>query len=814
MADLPKQARAVIIGGGVIGCSVAYHLAKQGWTDVVLLERKQLTSGTTWHAAGLIGQLRATPNLIRLAHYSCELYANLEAETEVATGFVRHGSLGVALSEERMEEFARGAAMGRMWGVDAEMLSPEQCRELYPLLDLKDDVKGGILIPGDGQADPANIAHALAKGARNNGAKVIEGVKVTGIDKADGRVTGVTTDQGHIQAEVVVNCAGMWGREVGRMAGVSVPLQACEHFYIVTEQMPGLDGKLPVLRVPDECTYYKEDAGRLLLGCFEPNAKPWGLEGIPEDFCFDALPEDFEHFEPILSQALERVPALQEVGIHTFFNGPESFTPDDRYILGEAPELQNFYLACGFNSIGIQSAGGVGKALAEWIEAGEPPFDLSDVDIRRLQPFQANRTYLEARVSETLGLLYDDHFPFRQYETARQVRRTPLHDALRQRGACFGELAGWERPNWFAPEGVAPVYDYSWGRQNWFDHSAAEHRAVRHDCGLFDLSTFAKFLVQGPDAAQFLNRVSAAQMDVAPGRVVYTQWLNARGGIEADLTVTRLAEDRYMVVTAAGSQRHDFVWLQRNLPEGERVYLTDVTSGMAVIGVMGPRARDLLQPLTTADLSDAAFPFGASRQIELGSALVQALRITYVGELGWELYIPTEFTGHVFETIMAASKPPALAGLHALNSLRMECGYRHWGDDLTDEDTPLEAGLSFAVDWTKADFNGQEVLLKQKQAGVGRRLVQFRLADPAPLLYHDEPVWLDGQRVGHLTSGAYGHEIGTALGMGYVTLPGGRAPRAADLEGADFELEIGRQHCRARASLKPFFDPKRERIRM
>ncbi|WP_022729736.1 GcvT family protein [Fodinicurvata sediminis] len=814
MADLPKQARAVIIGGGVVGCSVAYHLAKQGWTDVVLLERKQLTSGTTWHAAGLIGQLRATPNLIRLAHYSCELYANLEAETEVATGFVRHGSLGVALSGERMEEFARGAAMGRMWGVEAEMLSPEQCKKLYPLLELKGDVKGGVLIPGDGQADPSNIALALAKGARNHGAKVLENVKVTGIEQADGRVTGVNTDQGPIQAEVVVNCAGMWGREVGRMAGVSVPLQACEHFYIVTEKMDGMGGKLPVLRVPDECTYYKEDAGRLLLGCFEPNAKPWGLEGIPDDFCFDSLPEDFEHFEPILAQAMERVPALQDVGIHTFFNGPESFTPDDRYILGEAPELQNFYLACGFNSIGIQSAGGVGKALAEWIEAGEPPFDLSDVDIRRLQPFQANRTYLEARVSETLGLLYDDHFPFRQYETARQVRRTPLHDALRQHGACFGELAGWERPNWFAPEGVEPIYEYSWGRQNWFAHSAAEHRAVRSDCGLFDLSTFAKFLVQGPDAAALLNRVSAAQMDVAPGRVVYTQWLNDRGGIEADLTVTRLAEDRYMVVTAAGSQRRDFVWLERNLQEGERVYLTDVTSGMAVIGLMGPRARDLLQPLTTADLSNAAFPFGTSRQIELGSALVQASRITYVGELGWELYIPTEFTGHVFETIMETTQPPALAGLHALNSLRMECGYRHWGDDLTDEDTPLEAGLSFAVDWTKDDFNGREALLKQKQAGVERRLVQFRLSDPEPLLYHDEPVWLDGERVGHLTSGAYGHEVGAALGMGYVTLSGGRAPKAVDLEGAAFELEIGRQRCRAQASIKPFFDPKRERIRM
>ncbi len=483
MADFPTHARAVIIGGGVIGCSVAYHLAKQGWTDVVLLERKQLTCGTTWHAAGLIGQLRATANMTQLAKYSADLYTTLEQETGVATGFKQNGSLGVALSEARLEEFQRGASMAKTFGLEVEMVTPDECKSMYPLLNI-DGVHGAAFIAKDGQADPANIALALAKGARNMGAKVFENTRVTGVTKKDGRVTGVTTDKGPIEAEYVVNCGGMWGREVGAMAGVNVPLHACEHFYIVTEAIPDLQRDLPVLRVPDECAYYKEDAGKFLLGAFEPNSKPWGMDGIPDDFCFDQLPEDFEHFEPILESAVNRMPILETAGIHTFFNGPESFTPDDRYLLGEAPELRNFYVAAGFNSIGIQSAGGAGKALAEWMETGEPPFDLWDVDIRRMQPFQGNKTYLFERSKETLGLLYADHWPYRQYDTARGVRQSPLHERLAERGACFGEVAGWERANWFLPaeeagNGKVPEYEYSWGRQNWFEYARGEHMAVR-----------------------------------------------------------------------------------------------------------------------------------------------------------------------------------------------------------------------------------------------------------------------------------------------------------------------------------------------
>ncbi|PZN13932.1 MAG: FAD-dependent oxidoreductase, partial [Proteobacteria bacterium] len=509
----PSEAKAVIIGGGVVGCSVAYHLAKLGWKDVILVERKRLTSGTTWHAAGLIGQLRATLNLTKLAKYSAELYLGLEAETGIATGYRQNGSLGVALSKDRYEEFARGASMAKTFGLEAHMLSASECKEKYPLLNL-DGVVGGVFLPTDGQADPANIALALAKGARQRGVRIFEGVKVTGITKEKGRVTGVITDKGPIRAEYVVNCAGMWGREVGRMAGVNVPLQACEHFYVVTEANPNIPKNLPVLRVPDECAYYKEDAGKLLVGFFEPTAKPWGADGIPEEAEFLTLPDDWDHIAPQLEKAMARVPLFGETGIHTFFNGPESFTPDDRYLLGEAPELKNFYVAAGFNSIGIQSAGGAGMALAQWMEDGEAPFDLGDVDIRRMFPFQGNKTYLVNRVTETLGLLYADHFPYRHYESARGVRHLPLHERHAERGACFGEAAGWERPFWYLPvearaHGEKPEYRYSWGRQNWFEYAAAEHLAVRTGVGLFDLTPFGKIRVEGRDAEAVLQRICA-----------------------------------------------------------------------------------------------------------------------------------------------------------------------------------------------------------------------------------------------------------------------------------------------------------------
>ncbi|MEO0380085.1 MAG: FAD-dependent oxidoreductase, partial [Pseudomonadota bacterium] len=585
MPDLPSQARVVIIGGGVIGCSVAYHLTKLGWKDVVLLERKQLTSGTTWHAAGLIAQLRATANMTKLARYSQELYGNLEAETGVATGFKRVGSITAALTSERLEELHRQAGMARAFGVEVEEISAAEIKDRYEHMNIE-DVTGGVYLPLDGQGDPANIALALAKGARQGGARVQERTAVTGLSKAGRRITGVEWQgedgtSGHIACDQVINCAGMWGHEVGRMAGVNVPLQACEHFYIVTEAIAGLS-QLPVLRVPDECAYYKEDAGKMLLGAFEPKAKPWAVDGIPRDFEFDQLPEDFDHFEPILEAAVNRMPMLAEAGIHTFFNGPESFTPDDAYHLGLAPEMDNVWVACGFNSIGIQSAGGAGMALAQWMEDGQRPFDLGDVDIARMEPFMGNKTYLAERSTETLGLLYADHFPYLQKATARGVRRTPFHNHLNERGAVMGELSGWERANWFADPGQNAGYQYSWKRQNFFKNVAQEHKAVRENVGMYDMSSFGKIRVEGPDAMAFMNYVGGGQYDVPVGKIVYTQFLNDRGGIEADVTVTRISEICYLVVTPAATRLADQTWMQRHVGE-RRVVITDVTAGEGVL---------------------------------------------------------------------------------------------------------------------------------------------------------------------------------------------------------------------------------------
>ncbi|MCA1336334.1 GcvT family protein [Pseudooceanicola marinus] len=811
----PSSARVVIIGGGVIGCSVAYHLTQLGWRDVVLLERKQLTSGTTWHAAGLIAQLRSSKNMTRLAKYSQELYGELEAETGVATGFRRNGSITVALTESRREEILRQAAMARAFGVEAEEIGPEDVRARYPHVEVG-DVKAGVWLPKDGQGDPANIALALAKGAKMRGTQVLERVKVTGVARAGRRVTGVewTTEEGatgSTTCEHVVNCAGMWGREVGRMLGTNVPLQACEHFYLVTEDIPGLD-RLPTLRVPDECAYYKEDAGKILLGAFEPVAKPWGMAGIPDSFEFDQLPEDFEHFEPILEAAVQRVPMLAEAGIHTFFNGPESFTPDDAYHLGQAPEMDNVWVAAGFNSIGIQSAGGAGKALSEWMEAGEKPFDLGDVDIARMQPFQGNRSYLVDRAKETLGLLYADHFPFRQKATARGIRRSPLHGHLKAEGAVFGELAGWERANWYARPDQTAAYDYSWQRPGWFDNVATEHRAVREGVGIYDMTSFGKIRVEGADACAFLNRVAGGQMDVAPGKIVYTQFLNTRGGIEADVTVTRLSETAYLVVTPAATLPADMAHLRRHLGTA-RVTLTDMTAAEAVIAVMGPQARALLQAVSPDDFSNAAHPFGTAREIEIGMALARAHRVTYVGELGWEIYVSTDMAAHVFEELHRAGleQGARLVGLHAMDTLRIEKGFRHFGHDITCEDHVLEAGLGFAVKTDKPDFIGRDAVLRKREAGLAMRLVQLKLTEPELLLYHAEPLLRDGQVVSHLTSGAYGHHLGAAMGMAYVPCAG---QSVEEVLGSRYEVDIAGRRVAAEVSLRPFYDPKSERVKV
>jgi glycine cleavage system T protein len=812
--SIPSHVRVAIIGGGIVGCSVAYHLAKRGSTDVLLLERRQLTCGTTWHAAGLVGQLRATHNLTRLAQYTTELYEGLERETGQATGFRQTGSVAVAASEARFEELKRGASMARCFGLEVQILTAGEARERWPLLAI-DDVVGAVYLPKDGRTNPVDTTQALARGARMRGARIVEGVKVTGILRAGGRVTGVATEAGEVRADVVVNCAGMWAREVGALADVSVPLHAAEHFYIVTQPIPGLPPDLPILRDADARSYFKEDAGKLLVGWFEPEAKPWGHEGIPESCAFEQLPPDLAHIEPLFAGAMRRVPILETTGVQVFFNGPESFTPDDRYLLGEAPELEGLYVAAGFNSIGIQSAGGAGKVLADWIIDGHPPFDLWDVDIRRCAPFQRNRRYLRDRTVEVLGLLYAMHWPYRQPESARGVRKSALHDRLAAAGACFGEVAGFERANWFAARGEQPRYEYSYGRQNWFDASAAEHRAVRESVGLFDQSSFAKFVLKGRDAARVLGRLSANDVDVPIGRIVYTQWLNERGGIEADLTVTREAEDSYLVVSSCATQTRDFQWLSRGIPHDARAAAVDVSSAYAVLGLMGPKSRELLGSLTDADLSTAAFPFGSSRIIDLGYARARASRITYVGELGYELYVPTEFAQSVYDVIVEAGARFGLrlAGYHALNSLRIEKAYRHWGHDISDEDTPIEAGLAFAVAWEKpGGFIGREALLAQRAGGVRRRLAAFALEHADRLLYHNEPIWRNGELVGKISSGMFGHTLNAPLGLGYVA-NGGEPVSDAWVASGRYEIEVAAERVPARVSLRPFYDPASERVK-
>ena len=814
MTIIQDKAKVVIIGGGVIGCSVAYHLSKLGWSDVVLLERKQLTSGTTWHAAGLIGQLRASANMTKLAKYTQELYFDLEKETGVSTGFKRVGSISVALTNERMEELKRSAAMARAFGVDVEEISPREIQKRYPHINLE-RVVGGVFLGKDGQGDPANIALALAKGARQLGAKIHERVTVKKVFKNQNKVTGLewidqNGDRGHIACEEIVNCAGMWGHSVGKMLGANIPLHACEHFYIVTEPIAEL-AQLPVLRVPDECAYYKEDAGKMLLGAFEPNAKPWGMSGISDDFEFDQLPEDFEHFEPILKMAINRLPMLEKAGIHTFFNGPESFTPDDAYHLGRTPEMENVWVAAGFNSIGIQSAGGAGMALAQWMQDKEKPFDLGDVDISRMQPFQGNKKYLFERSKETLGLLYADHFPFRQKESARGVRRTPFHEHLKSKGAVFGEVAGWERANWFSFDGQHDEYVYSWKRQNWFENSAKEHMAVRENVGLYDMSTFGKIRVEGKDAERFLNYLCGANLSVDIGKIVYTQFLNSKGGIEADVTVTRLSETIYLIVTPAATRLADETWLRRNQKD-YNVVITDITAAEGVLALMGPNSRALLSSVSPNNFDNEINPFGTAQVIEIGMGLARAHRVSYVGELGWELYISSDQCGHIFETIIDAGSDHdlKLCGMHMMDSCRIEKAYRHFGHDITCEDHVLEAGLGFAVDTDKPDFIGKKAVIDKREVGLEKRLVQFQLTEPEPLLYHNEPIIRDSEIVGYISSGNYGHKLGGAIGMGYIPCEG-ESPE--ELLSSKFEIDVSGTICAAKASLKPLYDPLSKRTK-
>jgi len=798
----PTRASAVVIGGGIIGCSVAYHLTERGMTDVVVLERHSLTSGTTWHAAGLVAQLRASQNMTRLAAYTGDLYQRLEEEEDLPTGFRRTGSLTIAEDKERMEELRRQAAMAGAFGVAVKEIGLDEAKEMWPVLNT-DGLYGAVHLPLDAQTSPVDTTMALATMAKRGGAQIFEGVDVSQIMHENGRATGVVTSRGEIQADHVITCAGMWSHKLGKDAGVTVPLHGCEHFYIVTEPVPDLGRHLPTLRNPDRHVYIKEDAGRILVGMFEPVAKP--IPKPPTDRPFMQFDEDWEHLGPYYERAMERLPILGEIGIRLFFNGPESFTPDDRYLLGETPGLRDHFVATGFNSIGIQSAGGAGKVLADWIVDGHPPMDLWDVDVRRTMPFQQNRSYLHDRSVEALGLLYEMHWPFRQPASARGVRQSPIHERLHAAGAGWGVEAGWERANWFMPGEDNPQYEYTFGRQNWFDYSAAEHKAARETVALFDQSSFTKIMVQGRDAESFLQRISTNDISGAPGSVTYTQWCNERGGTEADLTVSRVDEERWMVVSGVNTQVRDMDWMERNRGADENVSFTDVTSGYAVLGLMGPNAPALLGELTDTDLSFDAFPFSSAQNIDLGYARVRAMRLSYVGELGWELYVPSEFAVGVFDAISAAGDKHGLklAGMHAMNSLRLESGYRHWSHDLTDEDSPLEGGLSFACAWDKpGGFIGREALLAQKEAGLSKRLLQIKLDDPEPLMIHDEPIHRNGEIVGLTTSAMYGHTIGGSIAQGYVKQEPGTKLKA--LLNATWEVNVAGTMVPATVQSKAF----------
>jgi 4-methylaminobutanoate oxidase (formaldehyde-forming) len=811
---LPTHARAVIIGGGIVGCSVAYHLAKLGWRDIVLVEQGQLSCGTTWHAAGLVGQLRAHSNLTDLIRYSCDLYENLEAETGQATGWKRCGSVSVARTPDRMTLLKRTAAAARAQGVEAEVISAEEAGRHWPLMRT-DDLVGGVWIPGDGKVNPSDVTQALAKGARSAGVKIFEGIKVTDFEVTDGAVTGVTTDSGIINCDIVVNCAGQWARQVGRLCGVSVPLYSAEHLYIITKAIDGVNPDLPVLRDPDGYIYFKEDVGGLVMGGFEPEAKPWGMGGIPDNFEFTLLNEDWDQFEILMTNALMRVPALETAEVRQLLNGPESFTPDANYLLGEAPEVRNIFIGAGMNSMGIASAGGAGKALAEWIVAGEPTMDLWPVDIRRFAPFHANETWLAARVVEALGKHYAMNWPNLELDSARPLRLSPLYEHLKEAGACFGSKMGWERPIWFAPEGIEPRVEYSFGRQNWFPYAAEEHRSAREAVALFDQTSFSKYLLQGRDAETVMQRLCANDVAVDEGRLIYTGMLNARGGYESDLTVTRLSEDTYFIVTGTAQTTRDADWIRRNMDSEVRATLTDVTSAFAVIGVMGPNARDLLGTITKTDLSNEAFPFGTSKEIGIGYATVRANRITYVGELGWELYIPVERAVSVYTALIEAGAEFGLhlAGYYAIDSLRLEKGYRAWGADVTPDYTPYEAGLGFAVKLDKgADFIGRDALLRQKEAGVTRRLVQFTIDDPDAIAWGKELILRDGEPVGEVSSAAYGHTLGSAVAMGYVNNEKGVADRDY-IDSGHYEIDIAGERFAATPHLRPAYDPKGERFR-
>lgn len=809
----PTQAEVVVIGGGIIGCATAYHLAKFGAKDVLLLERKKLTSGSTFHAAGLVGQLRTSANITRLLKQSVEIYRTLEAETGQATGWKMNGGLRLACNAERMTEIKRQATTARSFGLDMHVLTPKEALDLWPLMDVSDLV-GAAYLPTDGQANPSDITLSLAKGARQRGVRIIEDVGVTDLVLKDGRAAGVVTDQGAISCETIVICAGQWSKAIGRKAGILIPLQSVEHQYLITEPC-GAPRGLPTLRDPDRLIYYKEEVGGLVMGGYEPNPIPWALDGIPEGFHFTLLDSRFDHFEEIMQQALARTPALSTAGIKTLVNGPESFTPDGNFILGEAPEAKRVFVGCGFNAFGIASGGGAGWALAQWILEGDPPLDLWPVDIRRFAPsVHGDETYTRERTLEAYAKHYTMAWPHEEYDSARPLKTSRLYARLKAKGAAFGSKLGFERPNWFAPAGSEPRDIYTYGRQNWFDAVGDEHRAARERVVIFDQSSFAKFEVTGRDAAAALDVICAGDVTKPPGRVTYTQMLNARGGIECDLTVSRFAADRYFIVTGTGFRTHDLAWIKRNVPAGAEIDIADVTEQFGCLSLMGPRSREVLAATTNADLANAAFPFGACREIEVAGVSLKALRITYVGELGFELHIPADGIERVYAALCEAGRQFGIAdaGYRAIESLRLEKAYRAWGADINADTTPYEAGLSFAVrkDFARP-FIGREALTAQRDKTLTRRLAIFTVDDPGIVLLGRETIIRNGETVGWLSSGGYGYTVAANIGLGYVRHAEGVDD--AYLASGEYRLEVAREEVPAELRMKPLYDPAGARIR-
>ena len=786
---LPKNAQIVIIGGGIVGCSVAYHLAKLGTQDVVILERGQLTCGSTFHAAGLVGQLRSSANITQLLKYSVELYDRLEEETGQATGWRQNGGLRLACNQERWTEVRRQATTAHSFGLDMHLLSPKEAQALWPLMEV-DDLVGAAFLPTDGQVSPGDLTQALAKGARMNGVTVIEDCSVTKIHVKDGAVVGVRTNQGELNCPIVVNCAGLWARRIAALAGVDVPLQAVEHQFMVTEPIEGMKPEFPTLRDPDRLVYFKEEVGGVIMGGYELDPKAWALQGIPDNWRFKLISEDWDHFESLAEQAFERMPALGTAGVRKLMNGPEAFTPDGSFILGEAPELRNFFVGTGFNAYGIAAAGGAGKALAEWIVAGEPSMDLWPVDIRRFGRHHADTTFNRERTLEAYSHHYTMSWPHEEFHSGRPLRKSPLYDRLVAKGACFGEKMGWERANWFAPDGVEPEDQYTYGYQNWFPHVGLEHKATREAVALFDSTSFAKYSVTGTDAVAALSWICSNDVRKPIGQVTYTQMLNRRGCIECDLTVTRIATDSFYIVTGTGYATHDAHWIRSNFKDAQDVELKDITDERAVFGIMGPKAREVMGAVTDTDLTDEAFPFMTMQRITIGGTEVYAMRVTFVGELGWELHIPTANATMIYDLLIEAGQPQGmrLAGYRAIESLRLEKGYRIWGKDITPDNTPLEAGLAFAVKLnTDIPFCGREALEKQR-GKLTKRLLRFTVDDTSVVLLGRETIYRDGERVGWLTSGGFGYTINKPIGYGYV-----RDENGVDLKNLHthkFQLEV------------------------